>query len=142
MNDPIQTIVDNREWIFSGIGVAVLSGIIALIRSAGRLSRAEIASPRGPPSYTALTETSELLIHPRDQEPNAPPFMFMLPNGETVDPFKVDRITVSNDSYANVCYWIGNRRSSFFASSSRAEALRVANEVTMAINRVRGYRAV
>ena len=32
MNNFLQFIFENKEWIFSGIGVSVISGIIALIR--------------------------------------------------------------------------------------------------------------
>lgn len=32
MSDALAWVIDNKEWIFGGVGVAVVTGVIALLR--------------------------------------------------------------------------------------------------------------
>ena len=128
----LELLIKNREWVFSGIGVFLLGAAITFLRWAAR-PKPKACEPR--------IEPDQLILQTVERDPNAPAFLFALPNGETVDPFKVERITVSGgDTISTVHYWINDYGAIAFQSKSKAVALRVAKELTDALNGARGYR--
>src|ERR1051326_3553 len=102
----------NIEWIFSGIGVAVLG-------FAGRFIYRLVRTASGPSAeFVNQRKIMETLPAPTE----AVPYMFFLPDGTTVDPMKVTGIKISGlHRGGNMCvsYRMGNAEIGCFYTYSK-----------------------
>jgi hypothetical protein len=137
MIDIFHFLSHNKEWIFSGIGVLVIVGLLNLLRRMW-----------GKKSTISGTVDQIRLGLPLANTSAYPPYLFTLPNGETIDPLKVDGIEISaglgeiiqGHGLKNVCYIQGNASISFYSTYSLRKARKVARKIAHELNQLRGYR--
>ena len=118
MDQIIKFILENKEWIFSGIGVFILVIFISFFAKLFR--RDDKTSINSSPTYDGL------------------PRLVILPNGESIHPEEVDGVEITGRGPYNVCLVYESpgyvsKKSIYFTYSHR-KAKKFAIQATRAIN--------
>jgi len=120
-------LADNKEWLFSGVGVVLVAGILKVFFSAKRTEAAQ------------NNVVSNIALNPsQDSEPR----LVTLPNGESIKVEGIDGIKITGRTgLLNVCLvWKSPGhiyQKSIYHTYSRRKAERFARETAEAINSVR-----
>ncbi|MEK6657260.1 MAG: hypothetical protein AABY58_07440 [Nitrospirota bacterium] len=127
MESIIQFLAENKEWLFSGVGVVVIVGVLRFFFTARR--------------GTSTNETNESTITLNSQM-SSDPQLVILPNGEAMKVEGIDGVKISGRTgLLNVCLvWKSPGHvyeKSIYHTYSRRKAERFARETAKAINSVR-----
>jgi hypothetical protein len=120
-------LTDNKEWLFSGVGVVIVVGILKFFFTSNR------------PEASQDNAVSKVATDPSQA---SEPRLVTLPNGESIEVEGIDGIIIAGRTgLLNVCLvWKrpgGKYQKAIYYTYSRRKAERFARETAEAINSVR-----